>query len=740
MGRRPHKVIVIGGGVAGLSAAHELAERGFEVHVYERRAYYGGKAASITIGKENPYTSGPPGMPGEHGFRFVPGWYRHLPDIMRRIPYKDRTVADNLVPADVNLLAGYNRDAVRALLRMPRSWIELKTVTDFPSEILRLGLTADDVRFFMGKMWEFLSASEERRMEIYENQTWSEFLEAPKRSRAYRDFLVEAATRNTIAAKADQASAYAIAKIALQTFFDTLNPQTQCDRVLKGPTNEVWIEPWIDYLRGLGVTFVQDAELDAIDFDDGPSIRSVRFQMKRHAARLAEERLRQIEALSARDWDPEGGDEREDEASPRRGHAKFSQLIEELLDAAVIKTLSNGEPAQAETDELVALLRPLPSHARHEVLEAAARGAEATIARANAASSRAVEGDYYVFALPIEQMAYQINRSENLKSYDPDLRKIIRLSEHVEWMAGIQFYFTDNVTITRGHIDLLDSEWSLTAIAQTQFWDDFSPRNRGTTAEAKTVRAILSVDISSWDRRGRFHRKEAYNCTAQEIAEEVWEQLKEALNRPGKQPVLRDDMLLGFDSETPGTIPQQSFYLDDSIVDRFDRNKQALYDRSRSVRFSAEELMRRHDRPGESPETPYRTGRRRMFNAEPLLVNRVGALQLRPSAKTGITNMFLAGDYVRTHTNLATMEGANEAARAAVNEVLLVSGSREIPCKIWPLSEPFGLIRAIDASLFRRKPNAPDLDVDIPWRLLAGTAEKAAKLATQTLGRLMERK
>jgi hypothetical protein len=34
---RSLKALVFGGGVAGLSAAHELAERGFQVHVYERK-------------------------------------------------------------------------------------------------------------------------------------------------------------------------------------------------------------------------------------------------------------------------------------------------------------------------------------------------------------------------------------------------------------------------------------------------------------------------------------------------------------------------------------------------------------------------------------------------------------------------------------------------------------------------------------------------------------------------------
>ena len=40
------KVVIIGGGVAGLTAAHELIERDYEVQVFERRAAVGGKAAS----------------------------------------------------------------------------------------------------------------------------------------------------------------------------------------------------------------------------------------------------------------------------------------------------------------------------------------------------------------------------------------------------------------------------------------------------------------------------------------------------------------------------------------------------------------------------------------------------------------------------------------------------------------------------------------------------------------------
>jgi len=49
------------------------------------------------------------------------------------------------------------------------------------------------------------------------------------------------------------------------------------------------------------------------------------------------------------------------------------------------------------------------------------------------------------------------------------------------------------------------------------------------------------------------------------------------------------------------------------------------------------------------------------------------------------------------------MEGANEAARRAVNAILTASGSRAQPCAIWPLEEPavFAPFRAYDYTRFK---------------------------------------
>jgi uncharacterized protein with NAD-binding domain and iron-sulfur cluster len=168
------------------------------------------------------------------------------------------------------------------------------------------------------------------------------------------------------------------------------------------------------------------------------------------------------------------------------------------------------------------------------------------------------------------------------------------------------------------------------------------------------VGGILSVDISDWDTPGAHAAsgKPARRSTRDEVAAEVWAQLKAALNDRGEH--LADANLA-------------DWFLDPAIV---------------------------HPNPTEA------------MNLEPLLVNTAGSWAIRPEAELPeIENLFLASDYVRTFTDLATMEGANEAARRAVNGILDASGSDSERCDVWPLSEPGGLTfqaaRAADRVIYR---------------------------------------
>ncbi len=116
-------------------------------------------------------------------------------------------------------------------------------------------------------------------------------------------------------------------------------------------------------------------------------------------------------------------------------------------------------------------------------------------------------------------------------------------------------------------------------------------------------------------------------------------------------------------------------------------------------------------------------------NLERLLVNTAGSWAHRPEAVTEIKNLFLASDYVRTYTDLATMEGANEAARRAVNGILDRSQSTRPRCKVWPLSDPGGLF-----TLWRRMDRAQLRRANLP------AFHQATELIDQLAGRLHERK
>jgi hypothetical protein len=94
----------------------------------------------------------------------------------------------------------------------------------------------------------------------------------------------------------------------------------------------------------------------------------------------------------------------------------------------------------------------------------------------------------------------------------------------------------------------------------------------------------------------------------------------------------------------------------------------------------------------------------RAVNLEPLLINTTGSLADRPHAYTEIPNLFLAADYVRTETDLACMEAANEAARRAVNALLDAAKSPAPRAELWPLVEPavFRPLKAWDRLLFEQ--------------------------------------
>jgi uncharacterized protein with NAD-binding domain and iron-sulfur cluster len=268
------KVAVFGGGMAGLTVAHELAERGFAVTIYEPTAW-GGKARSI--GVTGTGKGGRKDLPGEHGFRFFPGFYHHVPDSMRRTPFgkNENGVWDNLIAAQNGkfLRGGDRADAfIFGIGPDPQALLTVDGLRRYLTENLKgQDVPPDELAYFVTRLLVFLTSSTERRFGQWENVAWWDFVGAGTRSPDYQKVLAAGLTRNLVAAKETVASTRTIGNMG-EAFVYTmagLGADGQIDRVLDLPTNEAWINPWVHELKRLGVKFVAGRRLAKYDLKGG---------------------------------------------------------------------------------------------------------------------------------------------------------------------------------------------------------------------------------------------------------------------------------------------------------------------------------------------------------------------------------------------------------------------------------------------------------------------------------------
>jgi 15-cis-phytoene desaturase len=536
----PKRVLVLGGGVAGLSAAHELVERGFEVEIHESKPVPGGKARTIYVPGSG--TDGRPDLPGEHGFRFFPSFYKHLPDTMKRIPFarQPNGVYDNLVQASRYLVADGPKRNLRFLVRFPRSLAEWRELLGGIYQGRELGIPDTELLFFIERILIILSSCRERRLGEYEQIDWWRFIAADGKSKAYQTYLAIGLTRSLVALKAQEASTRTVGDILVQLLLGIYSPFTEFDRVLDGPTTEAWIDPWLLHLRARGVRFEKQSQVVALDCGADGRIHGVTV-------------------------------------------------------------------------------------------------ADATGAR------RSVHADYYVLALPVEAVVPLVDNK--LAAAEPRLGRLHEL--RIAWMNGLQLFLRRDRSIVGGHANYVETPSALTSISQDQFW-----RRKLTDYGDGNTHGCLSIDISDWETPGLSSPPTPLKDlpTRADVMRDVRAQLQAAL-APADAAALDDANLA-------------AWFLDPDI------------------------------------ELPNPSG---AVNLEPLLINTRGSWADRPDATTKIHNLFLAADYVRTYTDLATMEGANEAARRAVNGILAAARASAAPCRLWPLHEPaiFAPARALDFILWK---------------------------------------
>jgi 15-cis-phytoene desaturase len=261
------RVAILGGGIAGLSCAHELARQGLRVDVYEASASVGGKARSQYVAGTG--EGGRRDLPGEHGFRFYPAFYRHVIATMQEIhdPLSPTgTVAGNLVAAPQAAVA-LPDTGVLTVARRPRTPREM---LDSLRAIYKVGGSASDLGRYLGAHLEYLTSSDARRDHEIDRKSWAAFIgadEAGRYGEAFREVLL-ACTRTMVAMDAKRGSSRTIGKASSLLLTDSFG-RGDVDRTMMGPTTECWLDPWSRQLERWGVRFHCERPVLRIDVEHG---------------------------------------------------------------------------------------------------------------------------------------------------------------------------------------------------------------------------------------------------------------------------------------------------------------------------------------------------------------------------------------------------------------------------------------------------------------------------------------
>lgn len=223
-----------------------------------------------------------------------------------------------------------------------------------------------------------------------------------------------------------------------------------------------------------------------------------------------------------------------------------------------------------------------------------------------------VTADIYINSLSIEGWS---NAVRNIPNYNIKFKELEMQSRQLQTQV---LYFFDKVFYLEKPtiVVLPDTPWCLMFRQEGALWN-------------LTKGDILSVGIGIWSRNGIYHKKPASMCTREELAEEVWEQI-----RMNKGLLENLKFVDGNNLESISDLPEWNIWYS------YD-----FYDNS-------------------------------MNTFEPKFSNNIGTLSLRPDiSDETIENVYHATAYTRTESNIFCMESAAEAGRCVAKYI--VSGEME---------------------------------------------------------------
>lgn len=221
-------VAIIGNGAAALTAAQELAERGFHVSVYGHTRSTG--------------TGGRLDLSADHDFG-------NLLDAQ---------------PSPTMLAAGGQDAYLNHAVSFPASADGLPAAIQswLQDAFVALDIPVDELAFFVSKFHVFMASSEARRLQQWEHMSWWDYVGAANRSANYQRLIGRAPL--TDAARSKNASARSVGRV-LEAFFHADARQGYADGAIDAPS----IDAWCQHLAGLGVSLNPGVQAAQFQYANG---------------------------------------------------------------------------------------------------------------------------------------------------------------------------------------------------------------------------------------------------------------------------------------------------------------------------------------------------------------------------------------------------------------------------------------------------------------------------------------
>jgi len=567
-------------------------------------------------------------LPGEHGYRLFPRFYRNLLDTMKRTPIlgeapsgsRDRVVArgvDGESPTTDKVVephtvfdmlrsiehhafapeadpSGQGGPPPRLMLRTrPKSWED--TVEAIRAQYEDLDWVSADMARYTVKVLQYMTSCKARRAE-YSKDSWFDYLDGNSGSPGFIHSL-QHWPKALVGLDSQTADARSFGSVSMQIMLDHTRPDGFRDGSLKGPTTEVWFDHWKTYLEDMGVKFVKGTLLSmqesGLYTDPNPvsvgamNVHSIEFKVKDTGPGWA------------------------------AGHGPFAMALggnKYLCNAFMLLALP-----LLETQDLCRGLIGQASGARKASLVSA------------------VDPWFHDPADPSAPvLTSDIQRIADWAIADPTSGGNLRWDPNypqspLRHFPGVQFYFRHDYALVPGHTYFPDSRWGLSTISQTQY------RARRPGAREGYV-GLMSVVIGDPNNDSTAPLDRFFDLTRRQVAEQVLLDIREGLEWGHM------------------TLPEPvAFHVDTNLVynpatGKFSHNK-----------------------------TPFLTAKKGEWGGRPgrlddpeLWERAVAAASndTHPGYDVYFGRLVFAGNHMKTFTRLSTMESANESARHAVNGIL----------------------------------------------------------------------